>query len=225
MRRKYVALLLVLGLLWPVAGLAEGLVLKEELGLYMPDDEAYKISVVFANEGKETLGVSMPQLILLNKAGETLENSSSLVVPLRMAPGESSYFSTTISGIDAQKAEAIHRHELVFEEAEAGAELPALDVTLLTALDQLNEEEGIRASFVNNSDKEIVSYRQVWVLRDAQGQLIDITVSRAHLNAPIASDAGGEAVYYFGGWSPSLAYCLEKGLATGSVTCLLFGIH
>lgn len=224
MLKRVCAVLLVFLLVVPLAGLAEGLVLTEELVTHLPEGQFYKVGAVFTNQGDKPVGITMPEFKIYDKAGEMLDSASSMAVPTPIAPGESAYFSMQLFEVDEEKLATIDRHELLFEEKEGGEGLHSLPVTLLSQLDQLSEDDGIKASVVNTSGAEINSYRQVWVLRDGEGKLIDISVTRGLLFAPVAAGESYEIAYFFDGWNPSLAYCLEKGLAEGSVLCLVFGI-
>jgi hypothetical protein len=97
-------------------------------------------------------------------------------------------------------------------------------VAVTSALDQLTEETGITAEFTNTTGAELSRLRVIWILRDAAGQLIDISSFSSRFNDPVADGGKQVSNYHFGFMAPTLAYCLEKGLAGGSAECLVFAV-
>lgn len=199
---------------------ADSLVVTEDAAFVLPEENAYKVVGVITNQGKTAADAGFARVDLLDKAGKQLHNSSSIAVPGRLEPGESAYFSILISDVDGKD---VASHTITPQQEEIGALLP-LPVTLISALDQLNEEEGIMAEYINNTGAELSSARTVWILRDEAGKLIDIIVFRSNFQEPLADGAKNTANYYFGFMTPTLADSLEKGLAKGSAVCLVYAI-
>ncbi len=222
------ALLLVLLMAITLTSLASGgLVVTSDVAIAIPEDNFYKVAGIITNQGKKAVDLGWPEVALKDKAGKPLKNGSHMAQPDRLEPGESAYFVVSFLDLDSQTLSAITSHEITLpkEKGEDIGQLTALPVEVTSALDQLNEETGITAEFTNNTGAEISRLRVVWILRDAAGQLIDISSFSSRFNEPVADGAKQVSNYHFGFMGPTLAYCLEKGLAEGSAECHIFSVR
>ena len=225
MKRWMTALLACLLLAAALPALAaEPLVVTEEMIYSKPEENFYKVAGIIVNQGEEAIDISFVRVELKDEAGETLENTSNVVIPGHLAPGEIAYFAGSFMDISEDTLAAVASHTVTIEQ-EAYGVLVAIPAEVITPLDQIDEEKGIVAEYTNNTGKPLKRVRVVWILRDESDKLIDLITFLTHFMEPLAEGAQSESGYPFGWMTPTLAECLDMGLANGSAQCLVFAIQ
>ncbi|NLX83189.1 MAG: hypothetical protein GXZ04_05165 [Clostridiales bacterium] len=225
MKRWMTALLACLLMAAALPALAQdSLVVTEEMIYSKPEENFYKVAGIIVNQGEEAIDISFVRVELKDEAGETLENTSNVVIPGHLAPGEIAYFAGSFMDISEDTLAAVASHTVTIEQ-EAYGVLVALPTVVITPLDQIDEEKGIVAEYTNNTGKPLKRVRVVWILRDESGKLIDLITFLTNFMEPLAKGAQSESGYPFGWMTPTLAECLDMGLANGSAQCLVFAIQ
>lgn len=222
MRRKTM-LWLVAMLLTLTGQAAAALTLSEEVVLIDPAIGLYKVILEYTNEGEQVLDLGMPTVRLLGKGGQELQNGNSRPLPQALSPGESAYYGVAFIDLSPEDLAAIDRYEVELAPTPAEAPgRPSFPVELISKLDELSEEADIQAQATKDSDESFERLNVLWLLRNAEGALIDVTTMTANLGGALEPGATADVWYTYGWLAPSLPYLLEKGLADGSVTVMAF---